>query len=146
MSYLPEFIQKSKTLKSPFRENGEPTLVTSLVSTLLPDIPLDKKTMLAKIGEEFAEKAKRSRGYLSNHFAELSKSGIIKYREDTKNWRQGENYREYMGYIFFKILEMESTAMDSFAYRLMPKKDEQSVDFITSPEEDIFNKPNPYLD
>ena len=143
MSYHPKFITSNKTLMEPFNKNGEPTLVTSLLATLLSGIPLTKKEMLTKINDELA---KKTRGYLSNHFAYLSKSGIIEYRGDDKNWAQGENYREYMGYIFFKIIDNNEDAKDSFKYRLMPKREEQSMDFITSPKEDIFSKPNPYLD
>ena len=52
----------------PFKKDGSPTLVTSILATLLHNIPLTKEEILAKLG---AEHSGKSRGYLSNHFAEL---------------------------------------------------------------------------
>ena len=142
MSNIPKFIEGSKTLRKPFDEAGEPTLITSVLATLLPNEPLQKEAMLAKIGEQHTGK---SRGYLSNHFTELSKSGIIKFRKIDRTWSQGENYLMYMGFVFMEMIEGNEQAVDSLKYKLMPKRDAQSIDFMTSPEEDIFSKPNPYL-
>jgi len=142
MSTTPKFIEGSKTLRQPFDKAGKPTLVTSVVSTLLPNLPLQKEAMLAKVGEQYTGK---SRGFMSNHFSELSKCGIIKFKKRDRTWSQGENYQQYMGYVFMELLRVTPEAVDSLQYRLMPKRDAQSVDFITSPTEDIFSKPNPYL-
>lgn len=143
MSNTPRFTTASKTLSKPFEDNGCPTLVTSILATLLPNKPLKKEVLLGKIGEEHTGK---TRGYLSNHFSELSKQGIIKFIKRDGTWTQGENYNDYMGFVFMTLVKISPQAVDSLQYRLMPKKDAQSVDFITSPEEDIFSKPNPYLD
>jgi len=142
MSLIPTFLENSKSLRSPFDKNGRPTLVTSILATLLPNKPLLKETILGKIGEQHTGK---TRGYLSNHFAELSKLGIIKFTKRDRTWSQGIRYHEYMGFIFMTMVTNDEQAVTSLQYRLMPKRDEQSVDFITSPDEDIFAKPNPYL-
>jgi len=143
MSNEPKQYIRSKTLDSPFHKDGSPTLVTSIVATLLNNEPLTKERILSKVGEEHAG---RTRGYLSNHFSELAKLGIFKFTKRGGTWRQGINYKDYIGYVFTQILQQDQQAVDSLQYRLMPKKDEQSLDFITSPKEDIFKKPNPYLD
>ena len=44
------------------------------------------------------------------------------------------------------MVQDDDKAVSSLQYRLMPKKEVQSVDFITSPDENIFSKPNPFLD
>lgn len=143
MSNVPKFIEGSKTLTKPFDKAGEPTLVTSVIATLLPNIPLQKEAMLGKVGEKYTGK---SRGFMSNHFAELSKSNILKFKKRDRTWEQGENYQQYMGYIFMEMIAENEQAVDSLKYKLMPKRDAQSVDFITSPTEDIFSKPNQFLD
>jgi len=138
----PRYI-RNKTLDNPFHKDGSPTLVTSIVATLLNNEPLTKEKILSKIDERHAGK---TRGYLSNHFSELSKLGIFKFTKRGGTWTQGINYHEYISYIFMEMLKHDAKAVSSLQYRLMPKRDEQSLDFITSPKEDVFNKPNPYLD
>jgi len=145
MSNIPKFIEESKALQAPFDKNGTPTLATSILATLLPNKPLTKETLLAKIDEKHTGK---SRGYLSNIFSELSKAGIIKFdkRVQFRTWEQGENYQQYMGYIFMELVKLEPASLDSLQFKLMPKKKEQSMDFIMSPKEDIFSQPNPLLE
>jgi len=143
MTQIIQSVARSKTLSKPFHKNGSPTLVTSIVATLLHDIPLTKEQLLGKIGEEYTGK---TRGYLSNHFSELSKLGILKFTKRGGTWTQGINYQDYMGFVFMEMLKHDGEAVDSLQYRLMPKRDEQSVDFIVSPKEDVFTKPNPYLE
>jgi len=138
----PNYI-RSKALDNPFKEDGSPTLVTSIVATLLSDKPLTKEQLLGKIGEEHTGK---TRGYLSNHFSELAKLGILKFIKRGGTWVRGINYMDYIGYVFLEILKQDQQAVDSLAYRLLPKREEQSLDFIVSPKEDVFKKPNPYLD
>lgn len=143
MRTIPKFIEGKKTLIHPFEKNGTPTLPTSILATLLHNKPLTRDKILSTLGEEHTG---RSRGYLSNYFNDLSKSGIIQYSKNEKVWRQGVNYNEYMGFVFMELLNLDEQAVSSFQYRLLPKHDSQAVDFIRSPEEDIFNQPNPYLD
>lgn len=143
MSNIPKFIEGSKTLTKPFDKAGEPTLVTSVIATLLPNIPLQKEAMLGKVGEKHTGK---SRGFMSNHFAELSKSNILRFKKRDRTWVQGENYQQYMGYIFMEMIQQTEEAVESLKYKLMPKHDAQSLDFITGPTVDIFSKPNQFLD
>jgi len=143
MSHNPHFVVDSKVLFVPFDKAGNPTLVTSIVATLLSNKPLKKEEILGKISEKHLNK---TRGYLSNHFSELSKSGILKFSKLGCTWRQGENYQEYMGFIFMKLLDNDAKAVNSLQYKLMPTRDAQSVDFILSPEDNLFDQPNPYLD
>jgi len=143
MNTVPKFIEGSKTLLNPFEKDGSPSLVTSILATLLPNIPLKKETLLGKISEHHAG---RTRGYLSNHFSELSKLGILKFTKRDKTWRQGINYQEYMGFVFMRLVNNDEHAVASLKYRLMPKKSEQSMDFISSPTDDVFDQPNQYLD
>lgn len=142
MRTIPKFIEGNKVLCAPFDIKGGPSLLTSILATLLEGNPLKKEDMLSRVGERHSGK---SRGYLSNHFSALSKSGIIKFVKRNTSWTQGINYQEYMGFVFMKLIQNDEQAVTSLKYRLMPKKDDQSVDFITAPEEDIFSQPNPYL-
>ena len=145
MSYIPKFLEGFAFLEQPFNKTGHPTITTSILATLLPNKPLKKEQLLTKIGKEHTGK---SLGYLSNIFSALSKSGVLSFdkRSCSRTWSQGENYKEYMGYIFMIMLQLDPKAVDSLQYRLMPPKDSQAIDFISSPDEDIFNKPNPYLE
>ena len=145
MRQLPTFINEDKVLSKPFDKNGNPNIVLSVLATLLQGKPLRKEELLGKIGEKHLGK---SDGYLSNVFSALRKLEVLQFdkRVNQRKWAQGKNYKEYMGFIFMSIVDSDPKAAMSLAYRLMPKKEEQSLDFITSPEEDIFNRPNPYLE
>ena len=145
MTNIPTFIKGSKNLSTPFNKDGSPKLTTSILATLLPNKPLTKEGLLSKIDEKHLGK---TRGYLSNVFSDLSKAGIIKFdkRVAFRTWEQGENYQLYMGFIFMELLQFEPDSTDSLQYKLMPKQAEQSMDFIMSPKEDIFSKPNPLLE
>lgn len=145
MTNIPKFIEGSKGLSTPFNKDGSPKLMTSILATLLPNIPLTKEGLLSKIDPKHQGK---SRGYLSNVFSELSKAGIIKFdkRVAFRTWEQGENFQLYLGFVFMELIKLQPESADSLQYKLMPKKDEQSMDFIMSPKEDIFSKPNPLLE
>jgi len=143
MIAIPKFIEENKTLRQPFYPDGTPTLITSILATLLPDEPLKKEALLGKIDEQHAGK---TRGYLSNHFSELSRLDIIKFTKRFGTWSQGSKYKEYMSFVFATMVFGDPKAAASLQYHLMPKKDEQSVDFIVSPDEDIFSQPNAYLE
>ena len=143
MRTIPKCIEGNKALIEPFDRKGEPTLVTSILATLIPNKPLSKERILGSIDEKHTGK---SRGYLSNHFSALSKSGILQFIKRDGTWTQGINFNEYMGYVFMELIQRDGNAAESFQYRLLPKHDSQAVDFIKKPTEDIFNQPNPYLD
>jgi len=143
MSSKPNFIEGNTLLANPFQRDGRPTLTTSILATLLHNEPLTKETILGKIGQQHTGK---SRGYLCNHFATLSKLEIIEFKKRDKTWSQGKRFKEYMGFVFAELVFQDKEAINSMRYHLMPKKGEQSVDFITCPTEDIFSQPNPYLD
>lgn len=138
-----KIVEGKKTLENPFNKDGSPTLVTSILATLLPNIPLSKEALLGRIGEQHTGK---TRGYLSNHFSELSKQKIIRFIKRDGTWTQGEGYQTYMGFVFMEMIRINQQAIDGLKYRLMPKRDMQSVDFITSPQEDIFSRPNQFIE
>lgn len=138
-----KIVEGNKTLGSPFNKDGSPTLVTSILATLLPNIPLSKEALLGRIGEQHTGK---TRGYLSNHFSELSKQKILRFIKRDGTWTQGEQYQTYMGFVFMEMIRINQQAIDGLQYRLLPKKGIQSVDFITSPQEDIFSKPNQFVE
>jgi len=142
---IPKFIEEKEyeLLTQPFDKAGKPTIVTSILATLLSNEPLKKEIIFCKIGPQHTG---NSRGYMSNHFSKLSKLGIIKFEKLNRTWRPGIRYKEYVGFIFMEMIKYNEQAVESLKYKLMPKRDEQSVDFITSPTEDIFSKPNPFLD
>lgn len=135
--------KESKILSKPFNKDGEPILTTSIVATLFEGRPLTREQILTKLNINHAGKSK---GFLSNHFAELSKCGIIRFSKSDLALRPGENYRRYLNYVFIQLLNIDKKVANNLTYRMLPKKDAQSVDFILSPEEDVFNKPNPYLE
>lgn len=145
MANFPKYISKSKLLSSPINEDGSPKIVASIVATLLSNKPLRKEEILRKIGDKHTGKTK---GYLSNYFAELKRLNILDYdkRVCSRTWKQGANYMIYMGFLFMEVLKNNPKAVDSLQYTLMPKNEEQSIDFITCPKDDIFNSPNPFLD
>ncbi len=135
--------KESKILSKPFTEGGEPILTTSIVATLIDGKPLSRRLILTKLGYDLTDK---SDGYLSNHFAELSKCGIISFSKSDLVLRQGENFNKYLNYVFLYLLRSDKKIVDSLKHKMLPKKDSKVVDFITSPDDDVFNKPNPYLD
>lgn len=135
--------KESKILSKPFTEGGEPIITTSIVATLIDGKPLSRRVILTKLGHDLTNK---SEGYLSNHFSELSKCGIIRFSKSDLALRQGDNFQKYLNYIFLSLLKADKKIVDSLKHKMLPKKDSQSVDFITSPAEDVFSKPNPYLD
>jgi len=131
--------------KPPFDKNGRPNIVTSILATLLQGIPLTKEEILTKIDSKHTG---RSRGYLSNYFAELKKLEILNFdkRVAFRKWSQGKNYQAYLGFVFMELIKLEDKAVASLQYKLLPKKKENSLDFIMSPTEDIFKQPNQFLD
>ena len=135
--------KESKILSKPFNKDGEPILTTSIVATLFEGTPLTREQILTKLKINHAGK---SRGFLSNHFSELSKCGIIKFSKSDLALRAGQNFHSYLNFIFLNLLNTDKKVEASLVYRMLPKKNAQSVDFILSPEEDVFSKPNPYLD
>lgn len=135
--------KESKILSKPFNEKGEPKLTTSIVATLIDGKPLTRKLILTKLGYDITGK---SDGYLANFFSELSKCGIICFSKSELALKQGENFQRYLNFIFISLLKADKKIVDGLKYRMLPKKDSQSLDFITSPTEDIFSKPNPYLE
>ena len=145
MKNIPKFIEGSKVLISPLDGKGNPTVISSILATLLNNKPLTKLEILSKVELDYADKTK---GFLSNHFAELRRTKILDFdsRVCCRKWSQGENYQLYLGYVFMEILQKDESAIDSLAYRLMPKEKEQSMDFIKGPEEDIFSQPNSFLE
>jgi len=138
-------ITKRVLEKPPFDKKGEPNIATSILATLLHNKPLTKEAILTKIHGKHEGKSK---GYLSNIFSELSKLNIIVFdkRVAFRTWSQGKAFESYMGFVFMELLKIEDNAIDSLRYKLLPKKKEQSLDFIHSPKEDIFNQPNPFLE
>lgn len=135
--------KESKILSKPFTEGGEPILTTSIVATLIDGKPLSRRVILTKLGYDLTNK---SEGYLSNHFAELSKCGIIKFSKSELALQKGDNFQKYLSYIFLTLLKADKSIVNSLKHKMLPKKNSQSLDFITSPDDDVFNKPNPYLD
>ena len=133
----------SKMLSSPFDKKGEPTLTTSIVATLMLDKPLTKKNILTKLGYSLEGK---SDGYLANHFAELSRCGIITFSKSELVLKRGINFQKYVNFIFLNLLKIDKAVSESLRYKLLPKNTSKAVDFINSPDDDVFSKPNPYLE
>ena len=145
MSKIPTFIKDNSILSKPFDKQGEPTILLAILATLLLNKPLKKEELLSKMGEKHLGKTD---GYLSKHFAALRKYEIINFdkRYNHRKWSQGDRYQEYMGFILMYFIENDTKAVESMQYHLTPKTKENSLDFIKSPTDDIFNRPNPYLE
>lgn len=135
--------KESKILSKPFSVGGEPNITTGIVATLIDGRPLSRKVILTKLGFDINGK---SEGFMCNHFAELSNCGIIRFSKSENGIKQGENFQKYLNYIFITLLKADKKIVDSLKHKLLPKKGTQAVDFITGPEDDVFNKPNPFLD
>jgi len=141
---VPTFINEDKLLSTPFKSKSG-TILLAILAIMLKNKPLKKEELLGKIGVKHQGKTD---GYLSNVFSTLRKLEILSFdkRANFRTWTQGARYEEYMGFILMSMMENESKVAESIQYRLMPKKEEQSVDFISSPTDDIFDEPNPYLE
>ncbi len=135
--------KEHKVLGKPFNKDGGPSLTTSIVATLLPNKPIRKNDILKRLGEKHEGK---TRGYLAHNFKELTNYGILAYDKSKFTWSQGENFLAYMGFVMMSLASINETVNEGMSYLLLPKHEAQSLDFIFKPEEEVFNKPNPYLD
>ena len=133
--------KENDKLANPFKE-GKVNPKIIILANLLPNKPLTKEEIIHDIP---GYTPNRTKGYLSNDFALLRKSGILKFVAHKKTWEQGENYLEYMGYLFVKLLQQDNDVLESFKHLLLPDNESKAVDFINAPENDVFNKPNPFI-
>ena len=130
----------SSELSKPFDKKGEPKRATTILAILLSHKTLTRNEILTKLGEEHAGK---TRGYLAHTFKELNRYEILSYDASRKTWTQGKKFQEYMGYVFMRLAMLNNKVLEGFQYLISSKTNEQAIDFIKQPDEDVFN---PYLD
>ena len=106
-------------------------ITKQIAVTFLNENFLTKKQILFKI----KEKQDRSRGYLSNIFSALTHAKILISHKGRGTWSKGDNYNSYIGEI---LLSMNSDVIENFQYLVLPKQEENSLDFIFSPSKKLL--------
>jgi len=120
-----------KTELQPYK-SGEPTVATSIVAVMLSEMFLSRKDIIKRV---YPDRKGFTQGFLSNIFKILQTEGILEYKKERKVWIKGPNYYAYVGFI---VSSSSEDLIENFQYLLLPKSDENSMDFILSPSEQLL--------
>lgn len=114
MENIPEFLDisggkrsnfgtrpKKYVFHKPFNKESKPKKYLGLIVALLDGEPKTKIEVLKVIGKEKDEID--ARGYYSDYFSNLQRTGILKYDVGTRRWYQGKNYFEYFAFILKEL-------------------------------------------
>ena len=103
--FVPEFSKKTLVQK-PLLKDGQPKTFLGFLVPLLSKTSVTKSEMLRCAGLETTKS--NERGYFSDYFGALRKTGILEYNINYQVWTRGPNFWVYIGFVMQEFCKHEA--------------------------------------